>query len=394
MVLLLIMRRVVTNPLHFMINEVAFGEEAFIELKSILPDSIIGKSMTDYHLLLAKRKNQGRRMNHLVGIVNLSKMTLTNEFLVTKTFADGNQADTNLISVQNTRFMMYLNNKNLLELNDDDVLMIFLLHGNLDYQKFRIVGKQQYFKIDDTILEYLRPMIFDTLIFGGKTSPAAPKALLKDYFKAQVHNFNRRKMSGTDHSFSQCSMTLGYYQSNHFKDSQKTPGAENDCDLTFATGDETNIDGFAALSNIDLMDCESNLETKSDYSNSVAAEGALPQLGREVEVPVLQDEETVHEYCPNQAVDVKTDMGKIDLAIDSTVNKIKDMFPFYYYTKEANQDHIYSKKEWNMKYTSDSELVFMGKYLKDLYPLNYIIKNLPWFQLIPNYDDPEKSHYR
>ena len=100
-------------------------------------------------------------MNHLVGIINLSKMTLTNEFLVTKTFVDGNQADTNLISVQNTRFMMYLNNKNLLELNDDDVLMIFLLHGNLDYQKFRIVGKQQYFKIDDTILEYLRPMIFE-----------------------------------------------------------------------------------------------------------------------------------------------------------------------------------------------------------------------------------------
>ena len=66
MVLLLILRRVITNPMHLMINEVSFGEEAFVELKSILPDSILGKSMTDYHLLIAKRKNQGRRMNHLV----------------------------------------------------------------------------------------------------------------------------------------------------------------------------------------------------------------------------------------------------------------------------------------------------------------------------------------
>ena len=207
-------------------------------------------------------------------------------------------------------------------------------------------------------------------------------------FRTNDDTFTRRKESVNIYSMSLCSSSNRPFQSKFFKDSLQTPGQDNNCDYIYIQNTE-NIDPFEAMQNLEAIDDDEEIQTPGEFIEAIHASGMT--IGSEVEVPY--SEEDFHN-CPLQSLEVKRDMGEMELSIDEMVARIARLYPLHYSTKEHEEDHLYTKKLWTESFLKHDDIVFMRSNLAHLVPVSSMELDHVWVELLRNDTHPESSRYR
>ena len=161
-----------------------------------------------------------------------------------------------------------------------------------------------------------------------------------------------------------------------------SPAAKNDCgclhDDPLSTSDQ-----FAEIERLERLLVEAEEPIDMDIAEEVNVAYA----------DIAND--TIEDCTLNLMEDVSRKMGNTDAFLKREYDRKKRLMnPYRNPLTDALHDHQYTDFSWNKRYFTDADLAMMENHQSDILPINQIVKNYPWFKLIPNTTHPEHSHMK
>ena len=363
------------DPMRLRINEIGFGPNGFLEFDShtvhenILNPSCVNMPLKNidfknYQVVVAKRRHtkyNRHRTIKIQAIIDLSKMSLqANQYLVlhSKEIQNSQFSVSNVLKESigsnsqsgNTRFPSGKTPENFLDMDDTDTLMIILLYGD--------VGPLKLQPFNEEILESWVPFMADAVIFGGSHSQM-PYNALKILTKSDKRKMKHRNDLSNLYSFSKCSVSFAPFKSDAFRDTNLTPGQDNDCSCLNAN--TKTLENFYA----ELDRVEELVEELDDYSTIIARNTEIPYVGEGQEAGECLME------------DISRNMGPSDLFINRENGRKRQLMERYRDPTKPLFDHTYSKA-WQSTYTSYEDYQHMQQNHDDKYRVNWIRDYYSW----------------
>ena len=377
------------DPMLFHISEIGYGPQGFIELDSqfVYENLAIYNNndlnMNNYKLVIAKMKpyhEDHYRKVTVRAVIALDGMVMTkDQFLVIEMNQNNNfvSSSRNVLTNQNTRFNAGVNNDNLLEFVDSETHIMMLINGDYLYYD----GHLRPLKVED-LNQMKSTIMVDALVYGGTRSEKSYKVL--PILTSEKRKMPTRHGRVAFHTFSKCSIRYSSFESMPFRDTNPTVAQKNDCGyLSYDQPQQQQQIQDQDLDQLDQFDQLAHLVTQMDeFSLDIA---------REVEIPAAPEGEVAFERDPY----ISQSNGNLDLYLRREYSRrLRLTSAFRNYFNEHLSDHTYSNFEWQQQFLSIADILAMETYQADVWPMNFLRRELRWVEFLLNKDDPKLSRVR
>ena len=369
-----------------MINEIHFGQFGFLELivqEAEETAANIARPFDKVNIIISKRVAKAHV--HVDAIIDISNMKRTHDkYVVVQAISQQDiptSTSNTIVSPGNSIFGIGINNANVLSMQEDDVFVIFLTHGQLPMEELVPQGNHRRVRLTEKTIEKLKPFIKDVLIFGTVKGSSPTKIV--DFLKKNEMLFEklpRRYLNTEAHSFSRCSERDAPFLSHTFKDTFPSPGLDNKCSNIYINM-EPNINPFLALANVISQANKECHRPAPEFFYERMEESGL-DLGDNIEIKEVKEEK---QSCP-VVKDTCTNMGLTELLL-----KKEEARKSLLTGAASQQDHSYSNQKWAHEYLTYSDIQFMRTFQNDLLPISEIETNYKWIKYYRNNADPRKS---